>query len=122
MAGISRVEGSPWVFPRLLDPKRHISVEVIEKAWQRIRDHAGIPDVHLHDLRHTVGTYAGQAGVNAFVVRDLLRHSTVAMTGRYANFDQNPVRAVSDLVGERIAAGLEAGDAASRAAKKGSKI
>lgn len=44
---------------------------------------AGITDVRLHDLRHTVGTYAGQAGANAFIVRDLLGHKTLAIAGRY---------------------------------------
>ena len=33
---------------------------------------AQIEDVRMHDLRHTVGTYAGQTGANAFLVRDLL--------------------------------------------------
>lgn len=97
---------SPWVFPRRRDPSRHISKEVVENAWQRIRAHAAIPDVRIHDLRHTVGTYASQAGVNAFVVRDLLRQSTLAMAGRYANFDADPVRGVSDVVGDRIAAAM----------------
>jgi integrase len=58
-----------------------------------------------HDLRHTVGTYAGQTGANAFLVRDLLRHKNLAMTGRYVNRADSPVRTLSDQVGERIAAG-----------------
>ncbi|WP_395696646.1 tyrosine-type recombinase/integrase [Methylocella sp.] len=106
LAAQPRVDGSPWVFPRRADPARHISAEVVETAWQRVRSRAGLNDVHLHDLRHTVGTYAAQSGANAFAIRDLLRHKTMAMTGRYANFDASPVRAVSDVIGERIAAGL----------------
>ena len=58
--------------------------------------------MHIHDLRHTVGTYAGQAGVSGFIVRDLLRHANISTTGQYANFDANPVREVADIVGERI--------------------
>ncbi len=50
-----------------------------------IRRVAAIKDVHLHDLRHTVGTYAGQSGANAFLVRDLLRHRNLGMTERYVN-------------------------------------
>lgn len=103
---ITPVDKSPWVFPRLNDVDRHVSVEVVENAWQRIRTHAGLPDVRLHDLRHTVGTYAGQAGVNAFLVRDLLRHKTAITTNRYVNKDDDPIRGISNLVGERIQAGL----------------
>jgi integrase len=84
-----------------------LTKSVVENAWQRIREHVGIPDVRLHDLRHTTGTYASQAGVNAFQVRDLLRHANISMTGRYANRDDDPTRSISDIVGERIAAGLE---------------
>ncbi len=111
-AGINRVAGSPWVFPRPADPTRHVTVEVVENAWQRLRHRADLADVHLHDLRHTVGTYAAQTGANAFAVRNLLRHASVAMTGRYVNFDADPVRAMSDVIGERISAGLEAGASA----------
>lgn len=106
LEGVAQVEGSAWVFPRSLDPARHISGEVVENAWQRLRARAGISDVRLHDLRHTVGTVASATGANSFVVRDLLRHASTAMTTRYVNFDDDPVRAVSDLVGERISAGL----------------
>lgn len=103
---LPKVKGSTLVFPRPTDPKRPISAEVMESAWQRIRWRAGLEDVHLHDLRHTIGTYAAQAGVSSFIVRDLLRHRNITTTARYANFDANPVRDISNVVGERIAANL----------------
>ena len=94
------------MLPSTLDAKRPLSKTAIEAAWQRIRTAAKLEDVRLHDLRHTVGTYAGQSGANAFLVRDLLRHKNLAMTGRYVNRADDPVRSLSDQVGERIAAGL----------------
>lgn len=102
-----RVEGSPWVFPRTADPARSISVFVIENAWWRIRAAAGLDDVRLHDLRHTVGTWAARAGANAFGIRDLLRHSGVAMTGRYVSRDDEPLRALTESVGDALTAALE---------------
>lgn len=106
IAALPKTKGSSFVFPRTTDPKRPISSEVMESAWQRIRWRAGIEDVHLHDLRHTIGTYAAQAGVSGFIVRDLLRHRNITTTARYANFDADPVRDISNVVGERIAANL----------------
>lgn len=97
---------SDYVFPRRADPSKPLSKSALEAAWQKIRAHAEIADVRLHDLRHTVGTYAGQTGANAFLVRDLLRHRNLAMTGRYVNRSDDPVRTLSDQVGERIAAGM----------------
>jgi hypothetical protein len=40
------------------------------------------------------------------LVRDLLRHKDLSMTGRYVNRSNDPVRTLSDQVGERIAAAL----------------
>ena len=73
--------GSEWVLPSVSNPKQPISKAGIEAAWHKIREAAQIDDVRMHDLRHTVGTYAGQTGANAFLVRDLLRHKNLAMTG-----------------------------------------
>ena len=58
----------------------------------------GLADARLHDLRHSVGTYAAQAGANAFPVRDKLGHKTLAMTGRYVGRDADPLRVLSDTV------------------------
>ena len=95
---------SPWVLPRERDPSRHVTKEVLEAAWHRIRDHAGLDGVRLHDLRHTFGTYASQGGANAFIVRDLLRHKDIGTTARYANFDASPVRSVMNDVSARVVA------------------
>lgn len=106
LVGLAKVDDSPWALPAPLNKAKHLSMEILENVWQKIRARAGLEDVHIHDLRHTVGTYGSQSGVNAFCLRDLLRHKTIAMTGRYANRDADPIRSVSEAVGERIAAGL----------------
>jgi hypothetical protein len=59
--------------------------------------------VRIHDLRHTVGTYAG---ANAFLVRDVLGHKTLARTGRHVSRDVDPLRALTDAVSARIGAAL----------------
>jgi integrase len=106
------IDESPWLFPREDDPQNHVTVSVIENAWQRIRIRANVEDARIHDLRHTVGTYATQSGVNAFIVRDLLRHKNVTTTNRYSNFDAEPVRHALNAVGDRIAAALAGGKSA----------
>ncbi len=49
----------------------------------------------MHDFRHTMGTYAAQAGLNAFMVRDLLGHKTMALTGRYVEKAVDPLHALA---------------------------
>ena len=105
LSNIEPIDSSPWVFHRrdLSGPLPDYS---LKKVWRRIRDAACIEDARLHDLRHTVGTYAGQTGANAFLVRDKLGHKTVAMTSRYVNRDADPLRRLSNEVEGRIEAAM----------------
>ena len=103
---LPKVQGSPYVLPREKDHMLHISIEVMQNTWQRIRWRAGLADVRLHDLRHTVGTYGAQTGGSMFEVRDLLRHNNISTTSQYANFDANPVRNLANKIGERVMTGL----------------
>ncbi len=89
-------------------PEKPLPVSSLEKAWRRLRSDAKLEDARLHDLRHTVGTYAAQAGANAFLVRDKLGHETLAMTGRCVGRDADPLKVLSDQVESRIAAALGA--------------
>jgi integrase len=95
----------PWVV-WATDPNTQMAQSTLEHAWQRVRKYAQLNDVHFHDLRHTVGTYASQAGANAFLVRDALGHKTLAMTGRYVNRDADPLRQLAERVSNRIASAL----------------
>jgi integrase len=98
--------GSPWVLRSPTALNRPLPPQVLQTAWSRIRAVAGLQDVRVHDLRHTVGTHASQTGANAFAIRDLLRHQDLKMTGRYISRADAAVRNLSDAVGDRIAAGL----------------
>ncbi len=104
-----------------LDPDKVLSAATLGLGWRRICKQAGIPDVRLHDLRHGFGTFAGQAGANAFLVRDLLGHKTLAMTGRYVERDADPVRALTDVVQSRIAAAMsgKSGEVVDRPRRRG---
>jgi integrase len=87
-----------------------LSINTAQNAWRRLRDRAGIPNARIHDLRHTAGTFAALTGANAFVVRDLLGHKTLAMTGRYVERAADMVRATADAVSNRVAAAFAAGN------------
>ena len=49
---------------------------------------AGCPDVTLHILRHTCASHLGQRGVNLYVVKEWLGHSSIKVTERYAHLSQ----------------------------------
>jgi len=83
-----------------------LSKWTLEDSWQRICKAASLVDARLHDLRHTVGTYAGAAGLNAFAVRDLLGHKSLSMTSRYVSADTNPLRLAANTAVAPIAAAM----------------
>ena len=92
---------SPFVFPSPRDPARPRSSELT--LWYRVRKQAGIEDVRLHDLRHTVATHAVMNGVPVPVVSRLLGHSNVKMTLRYAHLADRDIEAAAERVGEAMA-------------------
>jgi integrase len=53
-------------------------------AWQRARREIGIPDLHVHDLRHTTGMRLREAGVHEATISDILWHSTGSITRHYS--------------------------------------
>ncbi|MEO5355492.1 MAG: tyrosine-type recombinase/integrase, partial [Magnetococcus sp. XQGC-1] len=54
---------------------------------------AGIENFHIHDLRHTCAAWLVTSGVALPEVRDLLGHSTIRMTERYAHLAPENIRA-----------------------------
>ena len=93
--------GGPWVFPSVRDPARPRARE--PRLWYRVRREAGIEDVRLHDLRHTVASQAAMNGVPLPVVARLLGHSNVRMTMRYAHVGDREVEAAAERIGQAIA-------------------
>jgi len=53
-------------------------------AWQRARRLAGIPDLHIHDLRHTVGMRLRGAGARKETIADILWHTRQGITAHYS--------------------------------------
>ncbi len=59
---------------------------------------AGIPEVRLHDLRHTFATRLIESGVDIITLRDLLGHSQSAVTERYTHPNENLKRVAVDAL------------------------
>ena len=96
-----RERGSPFVFPSPRDAARPRGLNL--SLWYRIRKQAGIEDVRLHDLRHTVASHAVMNGVPVPVVSRLLGHSNVRMTLRYAHLGDREIEAAAETIGQSIA-------------------
>ena len=99
--------GSEFVFPSPRDPSRPRSDHL--RLWYRVRREAGIEEVRLHDLRHTLASHAVMNGVPVPVVSRMLGHSNVRMTLRYAHLLDHDIEQAAERVGRAVAAviGLE---------------
>ena len=96
--------GSAFVFPSPRDPARPFSHNL--PFWRRARRDAGVGDVRLHDLRHTVASQAVARGVPLPTVARMLGHAQPVMTLRYAHVGDREVEAAAERVGSIIAAAI----------------
>ncbi len=71
----------------------------VKKSWATLMDLAGLKKFRWHDMRHHFASRLVMAGVDLNTVRELLGHSTLEMTLRYAHLaPEHKAEAVSRLV------------------------
>jgi integrase len=70
----------------------------VNKAFATACQRASVTDFRIHDLRHTCAAWLVSAGVTLVTVRDLLGHSTIKMTERYAHLHPDNVRVAVGLL------------------------
>ncbi len=87
--------GSPWLFPGDVPGQ---PVKEIRRFWIQIQKEVGIPDVRIHDLRHTFASLLVSGGASLEMIGKLLGHSQTQTTQRYAHLMDSPLRAGVDAV------------------------
>ena len=71
----------------------------IKKPWLRLVELAGLVNFNFHDLRHHFASKLVMAGVDLNTVRELLGHSDLKMTLRYAHLAPEHKAAAVNLIG-----------------------
>lgn len=82
---IPKLKDNPYIFAGSRSGHHLVN---IDKPWRRIRKDAGIEDVHIHDLRRTLGSRMVQAGHSLKVVKETLRHKDLKTTEIYARIGE----------------------------------
>jgi integrase len=90
---------SEWVFPRNTNFSKPKS---FSDQWYKALDKSGLEDFHYHDLRHTAASYMVMAGVTLSAVSEILGHSDIMMTFRYAHLAPTHLQGAMELLGEEI--------------------
>lgn len=105
LSKIPRFVGGEYVIPGK-NPREHLIG--LPHIWMRIREKAGLPDVRIHDLRHTWASAAVNAGMTLPFVGALLGHHEVATTNRYAHLMSHPLKQAAEKVAAKIDEALKA--------------
>ena len=75
-----------------------LAPHVWQNAWTKARTEVGIPEIHLHDLRHLAGTLAASTGASTKEVMYRLGHSTHQAALRYQHATRSRDRAIADAM------------------------
>jgi integrase len=93
---------SLFVFPAQRPNSTSGHTQALPHVWDRIRREADLPDLRLHDLRHSFASFAAEAGASLQLIGKALGHTQIKTTERYAHLRDDPLQAMVDLVGERF--------------------
>lgn len=82
LSQVPRFEGCPFVLPNPATLEPYHSVYF---SWDKARKEAGLPDVRMHDLRHSCASNLVNSGQSLYVVGTILGHAQTKTTQRYAH-------------------------------------
>lgn len=78
-----------------------IPIKDFKRSFKTACKNAGLRNVTFHTLRHTAASYLVMGGVDLATVKEILGHSTIQMTMRYAHLSPDHRKnAVEILKGE----------------------
>jgi integrase len=82
---LPRFDACSYVVP---NPKTQLPYVSIFCSWNTARKQAGLPEVRMHDLRHSFASFLVNSGRSLYEVQNLLGHSQLVTTQRYAHLSQ----------------------------------
>jgi integrase len=89
--------------------------------WKTLLKAAGIRDARVHDARHTAATLLLAQGVDQRVVMEILGHSQISMTSKYAHVLPQVMTDAADRIGQALWGSVAQPTATRTATKKRSR-
>ncbi|MSQ66030.1 MAG: DUF4102 domain-containing protein [Limnohabitans sp.] len=86
-------EGCPFVVP---NPETKKPFGNLYCSWNTARIRAGLPEVRMHDLRHSFASNLVNSGQSIYVVSKLLGHSQIKTTARYSHLSDATLMSAVD--------------------------
>lgn len=93
LATMPRKFDCPWAFANPDTGKPYVSIFC---AWNSARKKVGLEDICIHSLRHSHASFLINAGRTLYEVQNILGHSQVKTTQRYAHLSQDTLLAATN--------------------------
>lgn len=74
--------------PIFANPKTGLPYVSFFYSWDSARKRAGLPELRVHDLRHSFASFLVNAGRSLYEVQELLGHADIRTTSRYAHLSR----------------------------------
>lgn len=116
LKGIARIEDNPYV---IVGTKPGAHLTDMQRPWRRIRKRAGLPEVRIHDLRHTFASAGLALGEGLPMIGKLLGHTQIQTTARYAHLASDPVKQAAERVADQLGSLLIKGRHSAKAPRRG---
>lgn len=92
---LPEADRSDHVFP---NPRTGLPFVSFFYSWDTARKEAGLPDLRVHDLRHSFASFLVNAGRSLYEVQELLGHADIRTTSRYAHLSRERLREAVEVV------------------------
>ena len=93
LAQVPRIEGCAYVVP---NPKTKLPFVSVFCSWNTARKAAGLPEVRMHDLRHSMASNMVNAGRSIYEVAKTLGHTQLKTSQRYSHLSNETLLAAVD--------------------------
>lgn len=93
LKSLPRWEGCPYVVP---NPQTRRPFKSVFCSWNTARKEAGLADVRMHDLRHSMASNLVNSGRSIYEVSKILGHSQIKTSQRYAHLAHETLLAAAD--------------------------
>jgi integrase len=74
----------------------------IYNSWDTARKRAGLPEVRIHDLRHSFASFLVNNGRSLYEVQRILGHTHIRTTQRYAHLSPDTLLEAVDMAGAAL--------------------
>ena len=88
-----------WIFPNLLKPELPLDPAKAYRQLKSILKKGGLPDIRLHDLRHTFTSHAANSGIAPKTLSEIVGHSKASFTlDHYAHVTSDMQKNAANIV------------------------